>query len=76
MPSAGSLAAMSPRERADRLYDRIMRLHEEGMRLSGEIQVTPVDERQLRIRLQQAEDAARAVHWRLDALVARLAPPQ
>jgi hypothetical protein len=30
MPTAGDLSAMSPRERADRLFDRIMRLNEEG----------------------------------------------
>ena len=32
MPSAGALSAMSPRERADRLFDRVMRLSEEGKR--------------------------------------------
>lgn len=47
-----------------------VRLHEEGMRLSGLVVVEPRDERQLRARLREAAEVARAVHWRLDELVA------
>lgn len=49
-----------------------VRLHEEGMRLSGVVVVTPVDERNLRARLRQAEETARAVHWRIDHVAARV----
>lgn len=47
-----------------------VRLHEEGMRISGVVAVTPVDERNLRARLREAEDTARAVHWRMDCVTA------
>lgn len=47
-----------------------VRLHEEGMRISGVVAVAPRDGRALRTRLQEAEDTARAVHWRVDEITA------
>jgi len=46
-----------------------VRLHEEGMRLSGVVMVEPRDDRALRARLREAERVARAVHWRFDELL-------
>lgn len=53
-----------------------VRLHEEGMRLCGVVQVVPVDDRHLRARLHAAQCAARAVHWRLDDIVVILRPDE
>lgn len=49
-----------------------VRLHEEGMRVSGVVVVTPVDDRNLRARLREAADIARAVHWRMDCVSVEL----
>lgn len=49
-----------------------LRLHEEGMRLSGVLLLAMSDDRHLPARLRKAEDVARAVHWRLDELTATL----
>jgi len=50
-----------------------VRLHEEGMRVSGVVEVTPRDGRALQARLLQAQEAARAVHWRIDEVTATFA---
>jgi divalent metal cation (Fe/Co/Zn/Cd) transporter len=50
-----------------------VRLHEEGMRLSGVVVVAARDGRALHARLLQAQDVARAVHWRLDEITATYA---
>lgn len=50
-----------------------LRLHEEGLRLSGVLVLTTSDDRNLRARLRDAKAAARAVHWRIDDVTATLA---
>jgi divalent metal cation (Fe/Co/Zn/Cd) transporter len=47
-----------------------VRLHEEGMRVSGVLIVRPRDGRALRTRLHEAEQTARSVHWRIDEVTA------
>lgn len=45
-----------------------VRFHEEGLRLSGVIHVATDDGRLGATRVQAVRDAARAVHWRIDAV--------
>ncbi len=45
-----------------------VRFHEEGLRLSGVIHVATADGRLGAAQVQTVRDAARAVHWRIDAV--------
>ena len=45
-----------------------VRFHEEGLRLSGVIHVATEDGHLGATRVQAVRDAARAVHWRIDAV--------
>lgn len=46
-----------------------VRLHEEGLRLSGLVYLSTADDRLDAARRREAEAAARAVHWRIDDIV-------
>ena len=75
-----TLQRAEPDPLADRVCDAVaaldwvagcrVRLHEEGPRLCGVLQVDARDGRLDAARRRQAEDAARAVHWRLDEVTA------
>lgn len=53
-----------------------LRLHEEGLRLSGVIWIASVDGTLTPERRREAEHAARGVHWRMDAITATLDDPE
>lgn len=59
-------------ERLDWVDRCDLRLHEEGMRLSGVLLLATSDEANVRARLREAEAVARAVHWRIDEVTATL----
>lgn len=57
----------------DWVADCELRLHEEGLRLCGLLIVTPRDRDESPARLKQAQQAALAVSWRVDEVVATFA---